>query len=795
MLKLYPNLVFSDAPGITVYEDDSDPTMFYVLPSVPSFALNPVPGNPNNLSLKLIKYLAPVNNPDGSIGGGFLIFDSCFVTPTNVLNTIQGHLNQQINSGNKGNNPNQKDLVAKLAMPTFTAATATLTLLDSGGSLVTKIESAGKPSLTGSLLCSFTAVLSPTGVAVLEAAMEGSGGVAQIAYNLSYSAVLPPITGHVWFDGVKFAGFYQSIQKSGGSWDTSNNTENETMHEAFVNAQAGGVSFDFTGLNSSDPNTSKIEDDLTNWGWQQLNLAAQNALGSGQSASSSSGSSSTDGSGSSGTDGSSDASSGTGSGSSGSSGSGSTNAGVTGQNTGSDLGADRTSDGMDHVTRNESSWASFSFNETYTELQSVLFSTTQQGTLANPPNFKQYVTEINANDPFFAQLHATVSVDADFAKFQIDSVDVNMIYDQLNPPTVGGYHFVAADAGTTPYKFDSDTKNGNMTYKYTVTVNYQDQSAAYVAPQQSTTDLINTIDVGSMGMLYVNMTLYGIDFTKTPTVLVAIKYPDTDATGAAINRQLSFNSTTTSASLVVVLMKVFNKQYQYQITYVMADGTQLVRPWQSDTTSQLAITSPFSQQTVSFLSECDYVNDVNNIFLKMSYVDSANNYTQTTDYTFTSQNPSHDWSFATIAGSKGVIQYSGVIMHKSQTTDNIPLTTSTDSLITFGPPNQEIITVTPDPSLLDFTQVKLVQVNFTYSDPANNISLQQEFVIKPTGVTPASWTFYIKDKTKTAYTYQATYFMATTPPTQVQQGPTTSSDTDLILTMPSTAPSTAPSTT
>ena len=758
MLKLYPaQTVVVNNANITVYSDDTDPNTFYVMPDQPSFRIDPNTGKP---SFKFIKYLMPVDRPDGLKGGGFLIFDSVFVISPDTMAAIK----KQVGGS------------AKIALPGFipmpasstsvASPTASLTLLDSGGALVTKVESVGRPSLLGSLICSFTAELSPEGAAVVEAAMKGSGGIVQIAYNLSYMAVLPPITGRIWFNADKFASYYQSIQKSGGSWDSGDNTENETMQEAFISSDSGGVKFDFSGLSPNDPNASKLHDDLDNWGWQQLNVAVQNVLGSGSSSQSSSNTGTQPPSGS----------------SSSGSGSGSSSGGVTGQNTGSDLGSDRGDDGMEHVTRNESSWSSFSFSETYNEKDSIVFNTTQQGTLENIPNFADYAVTINANDPFFAQVHASVSVDADFAKFSIQSVDVNMIYDKSNPATIGGFHFTKPD---DIYKFDSDTVNGDLTYKYSVNVNYLDQSAPYKSPQQTTKDSILTIDVGSMGILYVNVTVTNVDFTKTPTVLVAMKYPDPDSTGAAINRQFSFDATKKNDSLLVVIMQPFNKQYQYQVTYVMADGTQLVRPWVSDSTQELFIQSPFSQQTISFISEGDFTNDIDNIFLKMSYVDAANSFQQTSDYTFTSANRSHDWSFPVITGGQGVIHYSGVVSHKNHTTENIPDTTSTSNLITFGPPNQQIITVTPDPALLDFTQVKLVQINFSYSDAANSIALNQEIVLKQSGATPPSWTFYVKDPTKTAYTYQATYYMNGNPPTQVKQPPATSSDTDLVLMMPS----------
>jgi hypothetical protein len=767
--------------GLTVYGDDRDQTMHYVMPEQPSFRIDPTT---NNYSFKYIKYLMPVDRPDGSVGGGFLIFDSVFVIPPDKLNTIQAALNKQLNAGGG------TAVTAKISLPPFiptlaannatASPTATLTLLDSGGALVTKIESSGKPSLSGSMICSFTAELSPEGAAVVEAALstpatgsQVSGGIVQIAYNLSFMAVLPNITGRVWFHADKFASYYQSIQKTGGGWDHGPTTETETMREAFMSSDSGGVTFDFSGLDPNDPNSSTLQTTLTNWGWQQLNVAVQNILGSGSSAPAA-----TNGAAGNGTQAAP---------SNGSSGNGASAGGVTGQNTGSDLGSDRGSDGLQNVTRNESSFSSFSFDESFSQKSSILMNTTQQGTLANIPNFAAYKVTINADDPFFTQLHASVNVDCDFTRFSIESVDVNLIYDQgstQNPPVpakTGGFHFTNS---SDVYKFDSNTVNGDLTYKYSFNVNYLDQSAPYKQALQSTKSPVLTIPVGSMGILYVNVTVTNVDFTKTPTILVAMKYPDTDAAGAAINRQFSFNSASSNASLVVVIMKPFDKQYEYQVTYEMADGTQLVRPWQSDSTQQLFITSPFSQQTVSFLSEGDFANDVNNIFLKMTYVDAVNNYQQTADYTFTSSNRSHDWSFPVIAGSQGVVHFSGVVSHMNNTTENIPDTTSNSSLITFGPPNQKIITVTADPVLLDFTKVALVQVNFSYADPANNISLNQEIVLKPAGATPPSWTFYVKDMTKTSYTYQATYFMAGNPPTRLQQPPVTSADTDLVLAMP-----------
>ena len=150
--------------------------------------------------------------------------------------------------------------------------------------------------------------------------------------------------------------------------------------------------------------------------------------------------------------------------------------------------------------------------------------------------------------------------------FQIQSVDLAVSYTLSTPNTNGGFHFTKPD---DVYKFDSDTVNGDLHYQYQFTVNYQDQSAPYVSPVVVTDKSVVTLDIGSMGMLFVNFTVSNVNFTKCPQVTLDITYPDTDAMGAAIHRGYSFDATKKQDSLVVVILKPFDKQYTYTTTYTL----------------------------------------------------------------------------------------------------------------------------------------------------------------------------------------------------------------------------------
>src|SRR5215472_8287572 len=90
MLKLYPAHTIA---GLTVYEDDSNPAVFYVMPDEPSFRTDPKTGK---LVLNFMKYKMPVNRPDHSVGGGFLIFDSVFVIDPAKLKQIQADRDQYL---------------------------------------------------------------------------------------------------------------------------------------------------------------------------------------------------------------------------------------------------------------------------------------------------------------------------------------------------------------------------------------------------------------------------------------------------------------------------------------------------------------------------------------------------------------------------------------------------------------------------------------------------------------------------------------------------------------------------
>ena len=93
----------------------------------------------------------------------------------------------------------------------------------------------------------------------------------------------------------------------------------------------------------------------------------------------------------------------------------------------------------------------------------------------------------------------------------------------------------------------------------------------------------------------------------------------------------------------------------------------------------------------------------------------------------------------------------------------------------------EFLQVQVVPDLLDFAQVKLVQLALRYVDEGNGVDVRKDLVIKGTEPVPP-WVVRLQDKTKKNYQWEATYFM--TDGTKRHTNPATTGDTSLVLEVP-----------
>jgi hypothetical protein len=712
--------------GVTVYGDDELPNKFYVVPNQPRYRIDD-----NGFPVfKFLKYRFPVDRPNGAKGGGFLIADAEFVVPEDKLKKVQGQLEDQLRKEGT-------DAPVVFGVISYTKGKTAIQFLDSGGALVQKIQNPGTPSLFGHNITAFTVEMSPEGATLAEQALQGSGGAVQVIYDLNFMVRLPPMTATVWFNASKFYDFYQKIDKDNDKflfWGSDSQTE--TRRETFVSTDSGGVDLEFRWTLPDADQDKKIKDSIRDWAWKTLEDAVKRMAPSDIAA-----------------------------------------------NTDTGL-----PDGEDHVTRDISSWKLSSFSRTYSESAAIEWHIVPQGTLPNitslsdpkgkPIQWKDYSAVVDLDDPFFKQLAVNVTVNADFQALPIQSVDVHLDYHQGGTHKVGDFHLKGPDdAG----KFSSFIENNVWKYKYSYIVNYKGESRTYQSPEIETERTALTIDVGDLGLLAVDVAVGDINWSQVSQAQVTLQYKDG---GNTLEEELTLDKSNVRHRVEKLLSAPRTGPYQYQVKYIMADGKEFQSGSQDASSSELYVNDPFSaNRTIGLRGIGNFDTDIDTVFVDLKYEDSANDYVQTKSTALTKSQSFFDWTFPVISATGGTVTYSGTIKYKNGTVEDIPAATAASDTVLVGKKIADSLEISVAPDLVDWGQVKLIKVNLHYKDDGNGLDLHKDLLLKQ-GVAPPTWKVDLKDKAKNSFDWQATFYMATTPPSERHTPVTTASDTMVVLEVP-----------
>src|SRR5688572_18627460 len=151
--------------GITVFGDHEFFNVFYPLPQQPRYRRDAQ----NRPSFGFFKYRFPVDRPDGTKGGGFLVFDVEFVVDETKLITLRQKLEEQI-----ADEANRRRIspVPPLIIGTFTYTKGTSALLYPETFVKRTVPNGGKPSLFGNNVSTFAVELTPEGATFFEQAMQ-----------------------------------------------------------------------------------------------------------------------------------------------------------------------------------------------------------------------------------------------------------------------------------------------------------------------------------------------------------------------------------------------------------------------------------------------------------------------------------------------------------------------------------------------------------------------------------------------------------------------------------------------
>lgn len=721
--------------GVTVFSDEKNATdpahpIYYLLPEQPRFRI----GEDGKPVFRFIKYRTPVDRPDGKKGGGFVIFDVEFVVPEDKLAKVTEVLSSRLPPPDpRAAEPPH----VELASIAYTKGTASVLLFQESGALVEKILSPGKPSLYGNNVCSVTVELTDLGAPVAEAALQGQGGVVQVRYDLACAVKLPDVKIDGHFHATQFYSFYQDIQTNWELW--GDDSYRETLREQLYQSEALSLVIDGGPVGAANPD---LLAELKSWAQKALEDAvARNMLTAATPVAAD-------------------------------------DRGLKGD--------------AEDVTRDILNTKISDVVLRVREKAVIEWSPAPQGTLpnitslkdkdGNPLVWSDYATMVSADDPFFRELRVRATVNADFAALKLYSVDVALEYDSSDGLAKAGGKVTAPDQVVA---LDAYLGAG-AAYRYSYKVNYKGESRSLdVGPLETTAPFL-TINVGDLGFLAVDVKPGDIDFTQVDSVFVAMSYEDgTDVPRLEDQFTLTKDAPAHRAFDRVIFAPV-RQPYRYRATYRMQDGKELTTGELAGRAPTLYVNDPFSAvYTVNLRSWGNLDDHVKEIIIELEYADEANDYRRTTTETLSKTHPFATWEFPVVRETGTRLSYSVLYtFHDGRPPVAVPRTDATDRTLLFGlePPDKLKLDVEVLADLVDFTQVKLAKVGLEYHDADNDVHETGSTVFRAGAATSWKWSIDIKDKTRKAYAWTATYYMA--DGTHREVGPNTTADATLVLEVP-----------
>ncbi len=696
--------------GIVVYGDDSYDDVFYPIPESPRFRRD----SDGSVIFRFLKYRNGIDRADGKRGGGFAFFDTELTLPQEKLEAVVEQLQAQVQAMHRSADfrPSQPGPpMARIGTVSFTRGTVDLLLREDNGELVEAVESTPSPSLFGRNIASFMVEFSERGSTLFQQALQGKGGVVQVAYNLGMMVKLPEMSGRAWFNAEKFYSYEQTINVDWAMYGEDDYVESLT--EQFEDTEAMGVELRLDAVLPDPEADRKMKDKIRS----SLDRALQDAIL---------------------------------------------------RKMIPDIESvpldDRgLPDDIENMERHFTTTKVASFEMTYRENTAVEWTIHPQGTLPNITNlvdadgkalvWDDYEDEIDLDDPFFKQLHVQVGVNADFENLPIHSIEVKLEYRHGGQLRQAEYSF--KDANTTEV-FKTFIENDRRDYTYSYQVNYKGSSRVFQSDVMTSEDEVLTVNVDDLGVLNLAVEVGDIDFQHVSSAQLTMRYQDTGV--AMFEQQFALNQQSTTHEITHVLHQPRRRPVDYRVDFFMTDGRHIADGWRSTDSHLVLINDPLGQtRRFEVRAAGDFTNRIDQIFLDMEYNDSANAYVLRRSYALSKGNESVSDRYPVLGSGDGVVTYSGQIRYQNGTIRPIPLTEA-DGTVIVGDVASSKLAITVIPTLLDWAQVRLARVALRHGEGSQARSADLIFSAQAT--TAQSWEVLLQEGQTTQYRWQATYYMA-----------------------------------
>ena len=334
-----------------------------------------------------------------------------------------------------------------------------------------------------------------------------------------------------------------------------------------------------------------------------------------------------------------------------------------------------------------------------------------------------------------------------------------------------------------------------LSYDWEAVVHYKGTTENYKFSQRNVKDNFLVVDVGKLGMIQVDLGLGLVNLESFPTAKISFRYVSR-ALGRTLQREFKLDKNEQTAMWVEAVYEEPVNGYEYKVDWMRKDGEILPGQWVKSTSTRLRVDAPVQEQLkVSVICSGNFkdgADQLNVIGVSLVYSDPANHYTEEGQLSFTEDKSVQSWAVDLRNPDLRDYKYRYSMVYKDGIVKEEPehggWLNGLPGFVTVG--EHYLVRVDVFPTLLTFPDpAKIVQVDFTYKDPANDIEEHDSFVFTTGDNTKRTWRVRGMPGGPKTYTYQIKYFSITG---SVTTRPPVTQDAEVIVLPPLAAVGTTP---
>lgn len=694
-----------DTPAATVYTDDKDELLVYVLPKRASLRREA----DGKAAFKFVEYRSLRPLPNGRNGAGLVVMDIELALSGSEEAALRQQLADQINARRGPNNPNPvQPMHFTLSKPQVTDATVTVDILSNSTNLVQRVNNGGKPSMYGNNVVALSAELTQEGAPIFAATMQSQGlGGVRIEYAMTFAGRMPPVTATGTWHASKFYSFVQDVDFEENFW--SEDDFSEKVSEVFLNSESRVVEVDPGALPNTDPDVRKMLDTLEASVTRELEDAVKRNLLEA----------------------------------------------IPPENR--DFAKVRDDD-FENIHRSVTTNKVADVFIQHKENQVAAIHVQPQNNMASLVSqgfaWKDYAITADVDEPFFRQLNLSIQVNAEFDKLPIFSVDVFIDY----PPATasGGIKTFSFNSTDDIHRFDAFTNGGPTAFKYKYVVHYTGESRTLDSGWKDFDGNDLKVDVDDLGLWLVDIEVGDVNWEQVTRAVLTLEHPEVSPGVPPIAR-FQIDKDSKDQHVKELLMQPA-QAYGGEVKFFMKDGREFTRTLAGLKGQRFYVDDPFSvDYDVALRTRGDFETVIDTIFVDLTYTDPVNDYRQTANFALSKDSRFVDWAFPVVDENAGSVTYRAITTYKDGHSDDsgeIPLTGRT---LMLGIESSTVdVTIVPD--LIPWDQVKLASVDLHYVDPANAIDEHKSVTLR-SGAAEQVLSLSIRDIGLKTYEWTVTFFL------------------------------------